>query len=265
MEKRRRGTFGKHARLNPTHKTRRGIPGFSGAHSRGNESGLRLRHMLHLFSRCSAVLGLLACVAPAAQADDAAASALADAVMKAHGNDAWKQVKTIKFTFVVGEAGKTEPLLEAKHVWEIAAGRDTVTWKGKTVTVNLYDPASSAEGDAKAAYARWTNDAYWLLAPFKLKDEGTKLASGPKQTVEGKEYEVLELAFQSVGLTPGDRYTLFIDPATKLLARWEYRPNAEKTITSGWSEYKDIGGMKLSTFHPFMDKTLRFTDISVER
>ena len=42
--------------------------------------------------------------------------------------------------------------------------------------VNLAEPAS--DEDAKAAYARWVNDSYWLLAPLKLKHRGVNVTDG---------------------------------------------------------------------------------------
>ena len=79
-------------------------------------------------------------------------------------------VKTIDFTFAVEKGGET--LVSAEHHWDVVAQTDRVKWKGKEVTVNLADPAT--DEDAKAAYARWVNDSYWLLAPLKLKDRGLR-------------------------------------------------------------------------------------------
>lgn len=216
--------------------------------------------LLVLFT-CAALAILTA--APA-QADEAADKLVAE-VMRAHGAAAFAGVKTLRFTFVVEEKGKAEPLLEAKHVWEIAAQRATVSWKGKTVTINLADPASYAEGDAKAAYGRWVNDSYWLIAPFKLRDAGTQVRAGGKRTVDGAEYETLEISYAGVGLTPGDRYTWYLDPKTKLLVRWDYRPTADKVFSSPRTDFIEVAGMKFSTVHPFTDKVLRFTGVSADR
>ena len=107
-------------------------------------------------------------VAGTVEAAENDAASLAEAVWKASGGENWPQVKTIDFTFVVEKDGKT--LAKAEHHWDVAAQTDRVKWKGQDVTVNLADPGTS--DDAKAAYARWVNDSYWLLAPLKLKDKG---------------------------------------------------------------------------------------------
>src|ERR1044071_8756633 len=145
-------------------------------------------------------------------AGDAKAEAIANSVLKASGGENWPKVKRIHFTFNVERDGK--PALSAKHDWDLVKQADTITWNGKTVTVNLAQPASDADG--KEAFQRWTNDSYWLLAPLKLRDPGTNLRLLP-QTPETKEdVDVLELTFGSVGLTPNDKYNLYIDRNTHL-------------------------------------------------
>lgn len=179
-------------------------------------------------------------------------TALADAVVKASGGDRWPAVKRVQFTFQVEQPGKPEPLLSARHDWDVAANKDTITWAGKTVTVDLAAP--NTEGDQKAAFARWTNDAYWLLAPLKLRDKGTHVEAAGQQTIEGKTYDVLKLSFDKVGLTNNDRYNVYIDPATHLPARWDYMPAPDKTVSGTWDKYVQSGGLTLATDHAFGDK-----------
>ncbi|HEX8371826.1 MAG TPA: hypothetical protein VF585_03530, partial [Chthoniobacterales bacterium] len=102
---------------------------------------------------------------------DPTADALAERVMQASGAANWPKVDRIQFTFRVVVDGQEK--VSAKHDWNVAANTDTVIWGGKTVTVDLGKAATSE--DEKAAFQRWTNDAYWLLGPLKLKDPGTEL------------------------------------------------------------------------------------------
>src|SRR5438105_6747592 len=172
-------------------------------------------------------------------ADENAARQVADSVVKASGGDVWPRVKTIDFTFNVGQGEKQ--LSSVQHHWDLQAQTDTVTWGGKTVTVNLRAPGSDA--DAKAAFQRWTNDSYWLLAPLKLRDPGVHLADKGDQQVEGKTYRVLEVSFESVGLTPKDKYNLYIDLEAVLVARWDYMPSPEKKMSATWEGYQDFNGL----------------------
>ncbi len=126
------------------------------------------------------------------------------------------------------------------------------------------DVASPGEGeDAKAAFGRWTNDSYWLLAPLKVLDPGVKrTAEGTKQLGDTS-YDTLRLSFQGVGLTPGDQYLLYIDPQTKLVRAWDYVPSADKVMHGTWEGYQTFGGLQISTQHDFGGKTIRFADVSV--
>ncbi|MEA3187657.1 MAG: hypothetical protein QOD99_1487 [Chthoniobacter sp.] len=185
---------------------------------------------------------------------------LADAVIKASGGDHWPQLKTLDFTFNVAHDEKQ--LSTVKHHWDLEAKTDTVEWNGKNVTVKL-DEKNDA-GDAKAAYQRWVNDSYWLLAPLKLRDSGTHIADKGEQQVEGKTYRMLEMTFDHVGLTPGDKYHFYIDPATNLVRRWDYMPTPEKTVSGTWEKYEDFGGLKLATEHEFGGKRIYFTGVAVK-
>ncbi len=202
--------------------------------------------------------------APAAAANDPArAKQLADAVIKASGGDAWGNVKTLTFTFQVEQTGKSEPLLSAKHVWDVPGNKDTVTWNGKTVTIDLGAP--NTEGEALDAMKRWTNDAYWLVAPLKLRDPGVNLSyAGQGKLPDGKAVEMLDVSFGKVGLTNNDRYRLYIDPTSHLIQRWDYQPSPDKTISSSWEKYQQVGGMKLSTEHDFGDKRLLFLNVAAQ-
>jgi hypothetical protein len=191
---------------------------------------------------------------------DAKTDALADAVMSASGAANWPKVKRIAFTFNVEKDGKS--LVSAKHEWDMKAGTDTVTWGGKTVTINIMGPHEG--DDAKAAFQRWTNDSYWLLAPLKLHDGGAMLSYGGEQEIEGTKYEILNMSFAGVGLTPGDHYMLYIDPQSHLLQRWDYMPKPDQKTSGTWEKYEKFDGLTLSMDHHFGDKRIFFTDVKVE-
>jgi hypothetical protein len=184
---------------------------------------------------------------------------LADAVWKASGGENWPNVKAIDFTFAVEKGGKT--LVSAEHHWEVAAQTDHVKWKDKDVTVNLAEPGTGEE--AKAAYARWVNDSYWLLAPLKLKDRGVQVAEEGRKTIDGAEREVLRLSFGQVGLTPHDQYRFYIDPATKLVTSWDYMPEPGKTVHGTWENYLKSGGLTLATDHKMEGAEIRMLNLKV--
>ncbi|MDQ6624563.1 MAG: hypothetical protein M3Y69_00260 [Verrucomicrobiota bacterium] len=190
---------------------------------------------------------------------DAKAQQLAKDLWKASGGESWAKAKALDFTFIVEDGGKQ--LASVQHHWDVAAGTDQVKWKGKDVTVNLAAPAQDEDG--KAAYARWVNDSYWLLAPLKVLDAGvTRTYEGVKES-DGAQCEMLRLSFAQVGLTPGDQYVLYVDPQTKLLRAWDYIPKPETTIHGTWEKYVPSGGLQLATEHNFGGKMIRFADVKV--
>jgi len=173
--------------------------------------------------------------APAMSADE-----LAAAVMKASGGDVWPKVTHVKFSFVAGNGARA-------HDWDVTKHTDTVTDNGKSMTTNTN--GKNTDPDAKKAFAYWTNDTYWLMAPLKVMDPGVTRTIKPDETIDGKAFHVLHLSFAKVGMTPSDQYNLFIDPESNLVRHWDYIPAKGGSRRFSWDEYKDFSGIKLSTEH----------------
>ncbi len=211
-------------------------------------------------SSLSFLLLLALPISLARAADDAGqAEQLAKKVWQASGGPAWSRVQTIDFTFAVEKDGKT--VARAEHHWDVPAQTDEVKWKGKDVTVNLADPGKSE--DAQAAFARWTNDSYWLLMPLKLRDRGLQLAYEGTKEMDGAKREVLRLSFDQVGLTPNDNYRLYIDPASARVASWDYMPKPGESRHGTWEDYAQSGGLTLATDHKMGDIRIRILDLKV--
>ena len=212
------------------------------------------------------IIFLLATATVLRAADEPAAKLppVAIDLWKASGGDNWDKVKEIDFTFAVEQDGKQ--LFSAQHRWSVAAGTDNVKWKDKQgkdhdTTANLANPAK--EGEEKDAFARWVNDSYWLLAPLKIRDKGVKVEAGGPKDMGGTSMETINLSFDSVGLTPTDRYVFYIDPQTKLPKAWDYIPQTGTGMQATWEKFQDFGGLKLATEHNFNGKTIKLTDIKV--
>lgn len=178
---------------------------------------------------------------------------------KASGGENWSKVKQLRFTFVVEADGKA--VSTAKHNWNVVAGTDEVEWKDKHATVDLNNPPQ--EGDGKAAYGRWVNDSYWLLAPLKIRDKGVTVTAEESKEINGVSCQVLHLSFGTVGLTPTDQYRFYVDPTTKLMRAWDYIPKEGQGLQASWESYKMFGGLTLATEHKFNNKVIRFTDVEV--
>jgi len=87
--------------------------------------------------------------------------------------------------------------------------------------------------------------------PYKLLDPGVNLKYiGEDSTQDGQMADVLELTFENVGLTPNNRYGVYIDKETGLVCQWAYyrdREDAEPRFTLPWTDWKEYSGIMLST------------------
>lgn len=101
----------------------------------------------------------------------------------------------------------------------------------------------------QAAYEMWINDSYWLVMPYKLKDTGVTLKyKGEEKMADGRPADVLILTFENVGVTPGNRYEVFVDKKTRLVEQWSFFENAtdvEPGFTRPWAGWKKYGNIML--------------------
>ena len=207
---------------------------------------------------------LLASPAAAQETRDPAAVAVAQRMHAAMGGlDAWNNTRYIRFDFKVGPSGEL-PAGRA-HLWDKWEGRyrlEQTTAEGKTQVVlfNAYQkagevyedgvklPAEQAAPLIERAHAAFINDTYWLAMPWKWLDPGVSLRSLGEQDHGGKTYDVVELSFNGVGLTPGDRYKAFVAKGSNLMERWEYALQGGNTGAWDWT-YAEPNGIKLAATH----------------
>lgn len=92
------------------------------------------------------------------------------------------------------------------------------------------------------AYRTWINDSYWLLMPFKLRDPGVHLSYIGKDTTQaGASAEVIEMEFTAVGVTPQNKYHIWIGGEPSEVLQWAYYRNAQDTMpgfTNLWTNYQ---------------------------
>lgn len=189
-----------------------------------------------------------------AAGSDPRAIEIADRTMAAMGGRArWDAVRCVGWTIF----GRTQ--MWNKWTGDYRLDEDTLT-----VIMNLgtragrvwHSGAEVTDGDVRSAAldrARrvWTNDSYWVLMPYKLKDTGVRLAyAGERATEDGRAADVLGLTFSGVGDTPENRYEVFVDRATGLVSQWSFFKDAADTearFTLPWNGWTEFGGVRLAT------------------
>ncbi|MFN0175211.1 MAG: hypothetical protein ACKVU0_11230 [Saprospiraceae bacterium] len=188
---------------------------------------------------------------------DAKAIAIADEVMQAMGGrQAWDNSRYLSWNF----------FNRRKLLWDKQAGICRIEWNTRPlkIIVNLKEGSGKVNlngmeqthPDSLAKYLDlakkvWINDSYWLVMPFKLKDSGVTLKYlGESKTEANETSDLLQMTFAGVGVTPNNKYHVWIDKKTRLVTQWAYfeKFSDEKPgIVNAWGAYKRCGKILLST------------------
>ncbi len=186
---------------------------------------------------------------------DPAAIEIADLVMEAMGGRlAWDGTRYLAWDFFGAR----------KLVWDKLSGNVRVDFPDSTVyLLNINDGSGKAlkqgeeitNPDSLAKELEkgkniWINDSYWLVMPFKLKDSGVTLKHlGTRKTLEDTPSHVLELTFKEVGVTPQNRYLIYVDTTTNLVNQWAFYREAGQDSANfilPWGNYNHYGNILLS-------------------
>lgn len=185
--------------------------------------------------------------------------------------DAWDRTRYLQFDWIF-DRGDGNPFVRS-HKWDRYTGDyklEMTNREGEAVVAvfNTEAPEDGRiwvdgvlqEGDtARAqldnAHGAYINDAYWFIMPYKWADPGVNTRFvGADTDAEGREWEVVELSFESVGRTPDNMYRAFVNPETHLMERWWHfrTPDAEPS-PADWTEWTDMGDILLPLNRPRTD------------
>lgn len=181
-------------------------------------------------------------------------------------DDGRERLRYLQFEFVVdrGEGNVTR----RHHRWDVWEGRYRLRAPvGEQTMVALFDvddptgtdqvwldgepvtDEARADSLVERAHAIFINDSYWLLMPYKWDDPGVTATYLGERELEGDSYEVVELTFEGVGLTPQNKYRGWVDPETHRLAYWQHWTRAddpEPRFTMAWTDWERHGPLLLS-------------------
>jgi hypothetical protein len=227
------------------------------------------------------VLALLA-LPGAARAETAAsdpkAVAIADQVMQSlGGKDRWNALTGIRWSFGFEQNDTVRTM--RRHSWNKMTGWHRVEGKNRAgqpfvFIENMNDSTAGMAwmngnpivGDSlkklmKTAKRMWTNDTYWMLMPYKLRDPGVNLGyAGEEKDSTGTTYDKLALSFDHVGQTPGDRYWVYVNRANHRIEKWDYLLESDKPPPSHatWANWEEHEGLWFPTAHR-VDQGVVFT------
>jgi len=161
-----------------------------------------------------------------------AAEALAEKMLSTINYDAYKQTRYLEWSFAGG----------AHHYkWDKENGKVEVKWNDYIVNLNLNNKESSTVTENRkrlstkesqdvisSAWDYFNNDSFWLVAPFKVFDEGTQ--RGIVKLEDGS--DGLMITYTSGGTTPGDSYL------------WKLQSNGFPESYQMWVKIIPIGGIE---------------------
>jgi len=134
------------------------------------------------------------------------ADALAQNMLKAINHEQYQKTRFLEWSYVGGKH---------QFKWDKEMGKVDVRWKDYKVKLNLNSPEKSTvyenslevigENRSKhiaTALSYFNNDSFWLVAPFKVFDQGVTRSIVPLE--DGS--KGLLVTYAKGGTTPGDSY-----------------------------------------------------------
>lgn len=156
-------------------------------------------------------------------APDAFAERFAGPIARAHNAERWAEAQAVRTEFTVNFGGKVR--LAGSLVFETRTFRARIeTTEGVTAVFDGADAwVSPADAELPRARFHLLTWSYFLAAPFKLRDPGSRLDERGALLLDGRRYPAARLTFDAgVGDTPDDWYVVYRDPATDRLRALAY-------------------------------------------
>ncbi|QLG47002.1 hypothetical protein [Costertonia aggregata] len=160
------------------------------------------------------------------------ADALARTMLKAMNYDKYKNTRFLEWSYQGGTH---------QYKWDKAMGKVEVKWSDYTVDLDLNETSKSIAFEnstalppkenrdiVNVAWEYFNNDSFWLVAPFKVFDEGVQ-----RSLVELEDgSDGLLVTYTTGGTTPGDSYL------------WKLQPNGFPYSFKMWVKIIPIGGLE---------------------
>lgn len=188
---------------------------------------------------------------------DPAAVELADSIMAAMGGRKnWDKIRYISWS----RAGQREFVWDRRsgHV-RVESFQDSATYlfrvdeeggrvaaKGKEVMEP--DLVSAMLHEARRL---WEHDSFWLVMPFRLKEEGLTLKYLGEERRDSARYNLLQITIAEGGAGPSGEYLAYVDLGDNLIKMcvdmYDVNRRADEFLMR-WGDYRRQGNILLPTF-----------------
>jgi hypothetical protein len=202
------------------------------------------------------VLGVGALLLAATSCTQKPAS-ISEQIAKTYGLDSFGQVDAIRYTW---NAAFGTVNVSRSWVWEPKTNR--VSFDGKDMAGNpLKVTYLRSQLSSQAAVVKdevdpgFTNDNYWVFFPFHAYwDSGATVEDSGMQKLplgDGSAEKVTVKYPAGVGYTPGDTWTLFVDPDHRVQEFIYHRGGPKKPgeVIATWADYKKAGPLLFAMDH----------------
>jgi len=191
------------------------------------------------------------------------ANTMAHTMLKALNKEAFDSIPYLSFEFFRGGH---------KYLWDKLNEKVIIEWGENKVIMDLnsisglsFVNGKKQEGKAHQAlidkaWSYWCNDSFWMIAPFKVFDPGTKRSI--VNIEEGAHGLMIE--YSSGGVTPGDSYLWILDE-NHIPTGWKMWTKIlpVKGAYNSWEGWQSLEGAQLSMTHSFFGKNVSMKNVKV--
>lgn len=174
-------------------------------------------------------------------------------VAYAHGFEHWKKVKQIQFTFNVDRGGSSS----GGRTWNWRTKSNDVLFMSANDTVSYN--RNNIDSLTQRTNAGFTNDKFWLLAPFNLVWDKENITYVHEEKSEApickKPMQKLTIVYgDKGGYTPGDAYDFYFED-DYIIKEWVFRKGNTKkpSMITTWENYVEQHGLKIALEHKNAD------------
>jgi hypothetical protein len=232
------------------------------------------------------VILLFAAAVQAQEAPKPTADNVTQRSLEVAAGPAWESARYFAFTFVLERDGKVAATFPQRYDRttgqyrvsgldpqgkKFEAVMNVGTKQGKGWVDGAEVTGEKLTGVLALATRRFQNDMFWLLMPFKMRDQLVKkLYTGSRDDACGHTWDVVQLSFDaSFGVSPNDVYSVWVSRDTGLIDYWDMKlvgsPSSEGPVTVRFRDYRRVGGLLISATREVASKkqTVRLEDLQV--